>query len=127
MSAKFQAPKGTHDILPDESARWDRLERRTREIADRYGYSEVRTPIFEATDLFVRSVGEATDIVRKELGVETETEAIEKALDEIIFRAELREWREKNGGKFPDWSDPFGADEIGVEFRIPPLQPDPQR
>lgn len=67
MSAKFQAPKGTHDILPDESARWDRLERRTREIADRYGYSEVRTPIFEATDLFVRSVGEATDIVRKEL------------------------------------------------------------
>ena len=67
MSARFQAPKGTHDILPGESARWDRLERRTRQIADRYGYGEVRTPIFEATDLFVRSVGEATDIVRKEL------------------------------------------------------------
>ena len=67
MAAKFQAPKGTHDILPGESARWDRLERRTREIADRYGYREVRTPMFEATELFVRSVGEATDIVRKEL------------------------------------------------------------
>jgi hypothetical protein len=65
------------------------------------------------------------DIVRRELGVATETEAIEKALDEIVFRAEVREWWEKYGGKFPDWRDPFGADEIGLEFRIPPLERDP--
>lgn len=63
----FQAPKGTHDILPGESERWNWLETRLRDILERYGYREVRTPMFEATDLFVRSVGEATDIVRKEL------------------------------------------------------------
>src|SRR6185436_14091777 len=64
---KFQAPKGTHDILPGESERWEWLEGRARDILSRYGYREVRTPMFEATDLFVRSVGESTDIVRKEL------------------------------------------------------------
>lgn len=63
----FQAPKGTHDILPGESERWNWLEARLRDILERYGYREVRTPMFESTDLFVRSVGEATDIVRKEL------------------------------------------------------------
>ena len=67
MASKFQVPRGTRDILPGESERWDRLESGTRDIMSRYGYREVRTPIFEATDLFVRSVGEATDIVRKEL------------------------------------------------------------
>jgi histidyl-tRNA synthetase len=64
---KFQAPKGTHDILPGESERWEWLEARARDILSRYGYREVRTPMFEATDLFVRSVGASTDIVRKEL------------------------------------------------------------
>jgi hypothetical protein len=63
------------------------------------------------------------DIVRKELGVETETEAIERALDEIVLRVELRERLEKVGGKFPDWPDPYGSDEIALEFRIPPLEP----
>jgi histidyl-tRNA synthetase len=64
---KFQAPKGTHDILPGDSERWEWLEARARSVLSRYGYREVRTPIFEATDLFVRSVGEGTDLVRKEL------------------------------------------------------------
>ena len=63
----FQAPKGTHDILPGESERWNWLEERLREILERYGYREVRTPMFESTDLFVRGVGDSTDIVRKEL------------------------------------------------------------
>jgi histidyl-tRNA synthetase len=64
---KFQAPKGTHDILPGEVESWQWLEERTRAVMALYGYREVRTPMFESTDLFVRSVGEATDIVRKEL------------------------------------------------------------
>ncbi|TMQ60823.1 MAG: histidine--tRNA ligase, partial [Candidatus Eisenbacteria bacterium] len=64
---KFQAPKGTHDILPGEVERWQWLEERTRGVMALYGYREVRSPIFESTDLFVRSVGESTDIVRKEL------------------------------------------------------------
>jgi histidyl-tRNA synthetase len=67
VAEKFQAPRGTRDILPGESERWEALESRTRDILSRYGYREVRTPLFESTDLFVRSVGEATDIVRKEL------------------------------------------------------------
>ena len=64
---KFQVPRGTRDILPVESGRWERLENRARDILARYGYREVRTPMFESTELFVRSVGESTDIVRKEL------------------------------------------------------------
>ncbi|HEX5032725.1 MAG TPA: histidine--tRNA ligase [Candidatus Eisenbacteria bacterium] len=67
MASKFQAPRGTRDILPGESERWIALEATTREILSRYGYREVRTPLFESTDLFIRSVGESTDIVRKEL------------------------------------------------------------
>lgn len=64
---KFQAPKGTRDILPGESESWTDVEASARDILARYGYREVRTPMFESTDLFVRSVGESTDIVRKEL------------------------------------------------------------
>jgi histidyl-tRNA synthetase len=67
LATKFQVPRGTRDILPGESERWEALEARTRDILSRYGYREVRTPLFESTELFVRSVGEATDIVRKEL------------------------------------------------------------
>jgi histidyl-tRNA synthetase len=64
---KFQVPRGTRDILPGEVERWQWMEERTRAVMALYGYREVRTPVFEATDLFVRSVGESTDIVRKEL------------------------------------------------------------
>ncbi|HYQ95709.1 MAG TPA: histidine--tRNA ligase, partial [Candidatus Eisenbacteria bacterium] len=64
---KYQVPRGTRDILPGEVERWHWLEERTRAVMALYGYREVRTPLFEATDLFVRSVGESTDIVRKEL------------------------------------------------------------
>src|SRR5439155_2516420 len=64
---KFQVPRRTRDILPGEIERWHWLEERTRAAMALYGYREVRTPLFEATELFVRSVGESTDIVRKEL------------------------------------------------------------
>lgn len=64
---KFQVPRGTRDIVPPDSERWAEIEEQARRILGSYGYREVRTPIFEATELFVRSVGESTDIVRKEL------------------------------------------------------------
>ncbi len=64
---KFQVPRGTRDILPPDSDRWAEIEEQARRILGSYGYREVRTPIFEATELFVRGVGESTDIVRKEL------------------------------------------------------------
>ncbi len=63
----FKTIKGTHDILPDESSRWQELEHVIQNVAIRFGYNEIRTPIFEQTGLFSRSVGEDTDIVSKEM------------------------------------------------------------
>ncbi|MDQ3032138.1 MAG: histidine--tRNA ligase [Myxococcota bacterium] len=62
-----RAVKGMNDVLPEAIARWQRVETAFREISTRYGYTEVRTPIVEPTQLFVRSIGEATDIVEKEM------------------------------------------------------------
>lgn len=64
---KIAAPRGTADIYPPESARWQELEARIRGVASRFGYGEIRTPMFESTDLFIRGVGETTDIVEKEM------------------------------------------------------------
>ena len=63
----FSAPRGTGDILPDEVRRWRRLEEVARTVFEVYGYGEIRTPIFEHTSVFVRSIGETTDIVEKEM------------------------------------------------------------
>ena len=64
---KIRAPRGTADIYPPESARWQAFEARARALARRFGYGEIRTPMFESTELFVRGVGETTDIVEKEM------------------------------------------------------------
>ncbi|MEW5974501.1 MAG: histidine--tRNA ligase [Acidobacteriota bacterium] len=63
----IKAIKGTRDILPPESALWERVEATAREIFALYGFSEIRTPIFEQTELFARGVGQDTDIVSKEM------------------------------------------------------------
>ena len=65
--AAYKAPKGTRDILPEQSYQWQFLEARIREIVKKYGFLEVRTPVFEHTELFLRGVGETTDIVQKEM------------------------------------------------------------
>ncbi len=64
---ELRAVKGMNDILPDEAARWQRLEQAFREHVARYGYDEVRTPILEHTALFSRQIGETTDVVEKEM------------------------------------------------------------
>jgi histidyl-tRNA synthetase len=64
---QYRAAKGMNDILPDEVRRWQALESAFRATVERYGYGEVRTPLLEPTELFVRSVGETTDIVQKEM------------------------------------------------------------
>src|ERR1700683_5090887 len=64
---KFQAIKGTRDILPPDSALWNRVEQTARDVFGTYGYSEIRTPIFEQTELFARSIGAETDVVAKEM------------------------------------------------------------
>ena len=62
-----QAPRGTRDVLPTDSWRWQYVEARMREAAAEAGYREVRTPVFEHTELFLRGVGDTTDIVQKEM------------------------------------------------------------
>src|SRR5438552_1516571 len=63
----IHAIRGTYDVLPADIGIWHALENRLRETFHRYGFAEIRTPVFEATDLFVRGVGEETDIVSKEM------------------------------------------------------------
>lgn len=67
MSNKLQAIRGMNDLLPDQSPAWQYLERQLRSLVDRYDYREIRTPIVEPTVLFARSIGEATDVVEKEM------------------------------------------------------------
>lgn len=64
---KIQAVRGTRDILPDEIPAWHGLERAAQELLARYGYREIRTPVFEETELFARGLGADTDIVKKEM------------------------------------------------------------
>ncbi|MFW5697107.1 MAG: histidine--tRNA ligase [Fimbriimonadaceae bacterium] len=67
MAQKFAAPRGTADVLPADSHRWHYLETTFRKLAERYGYRELRTPAFEATELFVRSSGETSEVVTKQM------------------------------------------------------------
>jgi histidyl-tRNA synthetase len=64
---RINRSKGTRDILPPETEIWSAVERIANEVFSSYGYGEIRTPVMEPTDLFVRSVGESTDIVHKEM------------------------------------------------------------
>lgn len=63
----IQAPRGTYDVLPQESAKWQEVERIIDELCNLYQYKEIRTPVFEHTELFQRGVGDTTDIVQKEM------------------------------------------------------------
>ena len=56
-----------HDIVPSDLPEWHRLERSAREVFDGYGYQEIRTPVVEKTELFARAIGDATDVVEKEM------------------------------------------------------------
>ena len=63
----IKAPKGTKDMLPQDSYRWHYIEKEWAKICREYGFREIRTPLFESTDLFNRGVGDTTDIVQKEM------------------------------------------------------------
>jgi histidyl-tRNA synthetase len=63
----FRAPRGTRDLLPTETQLWTRLERLAADLATRYGYRRIETPLFEQTDVFERGIGAVTDVVEKEL------------------------------------------------------------
>lgn len=63
----IRRPRGTSDILPGQVEKWQYIEGKIRQICREYGYTEIRTPIFESTELFQRGVGETTDVVEKEM------------------------------------------------------------
>jgi hypothetical protein len=65
--SKFQAIRGTRDLLPAETALWNRVEQTARHVFATFGFGEIRPPIFEPTELFARAVGGETDIVSKEM------------------------------------------------------------
>jgi len=67
MAKNLQSVRGMRDILPEQSSSWQFIESIARDLFTSYGYNEIRTPIIESTDLFKRSIGDATDIVEKEM------------------------------------------------------------
>lgn len=109
-----KAPRGTRDILGDESWKWAFVAGKCRDVADDYGYKEVHLPIFEHTELFARGVGETTDVVEKEMYT-----FIDKGGRSITLRPELtasmvRSYVENEMGKGPQ---PAKLWSIGPMFR----------
>ncbi|TMB82005.1 MAG: histidine--tRNA ligase [Chloroflexi bacterium] len=67
MARKISAPRGTHDLLPEEAPTWERVEAVVRDLSSRYGFERIDTPIFERIELFARGLGESSDAVEKEM------------------------------------------------------------
>src|SRR4029079_8851803 len=67
MPPRFQVPRGTYDLLPEDAALRQQIVSEARRLAEGAGFGQIETPVFEDSDLFVRTVGEATDIVSKEM------------------------------------------------------------
>ncbi len=67
MALEIKAPRGTNDVLPADSYKWQIVEDVARRVSDRFGYREIRFPTFESTELFERGVGDTTDVVQKEM------------------------------------------------------------
>src|SRR6266852_4919094 len=80
---KFQAIRGTRDLLPPETALWNRVEQTAHEVFATFGFGEIRLPVFEPTDLFARAVGGETDIVSKEMYTFTNPTSLAAMVREI--------------------------------------------
>ena len=112
----FRAPRGTRDLLPPETATWTRLERLAADLAARYGYRRIETPMLELTDVFERGVGEVTDIVEKELfrlaprTEDGEAWALRPEPTAGIVRAYIQHGMQT-------WPQPVKLSEIGPMFR----------
>jgi histidyl-tRNA synthetase len=112
----FKSPRGTRDLLPPETATWTRLERLAADLAARYGYRRIETPLLELTDVFERGVGEVTDIVEKELfrlaprTDESESWALRPEPTAGIVRAYVQHGMQT-------WPQPVKLTETGPMFR----------
>ena len=112
----FRAPRGTRDLLPDETATWTRLENQAAGLATRYGYRRIETPMFEQVAVYERGVGEVTDIMEKELfrivprSEEAEAWALRPEPTAGIVRAYVQHGMQT-------WPQPVKVYEIGPMFR----------
>ena len=99
---KFKRPRGTNDLFGAQMERWLDVERRLASFLRNYGYSEIRTPIFESTELFIRAVGEGTDIVSKEMYTFTDKKGRSLTLrpenTAPVMRAYLENGLHRSGG-----------------------------
>lgn len=86
----LQAPEGTKDLLPDEALFWNHFRQTAADVFGRYGYVTIETPIFEQTELFVRGIGEATDVVSKEMFQAASGENMKKLLAGESIKAKSR-------------------------------------
>ncbi len=86
----INAPEGTRDLLPDEALFWERFKRTAADVFGRYGYVPIDTPIIEQTELFVRGIGEATDVVSKEMFTAISGANLAKLLDGEKLKAKSR-------------------------------------
>lgn len=114
MAKRFSAPKGTRDLLPPETALWAHVEATARRIFGLYGYREIRTPLFEETELFARGVGESTDIVGKEMYTFTDKGGRSLTLRPESTAAVCRAYVEHG---MQQWPQPVRLFYVGPQFR----------
>lgn len=115
----IQRPRGTRDLLPPETRLWQAVEGIAREVFQAFGAEEIRTPIFEPTELFVRSVGETTDIVHKEMYTFTDRKGRSLTLRPEGTASVARAWIENGLG---DRSQPLRLYYLGPMFRYERMQ-----
>jgi histidyl-tRNA synthetase len=114
-SNPLKAVRGTRDLLPPDTALWNRVESIARSVFSRYGFGEIRTPIFEDTSLFARGVGEETDIVSKEMYSWEDGERLDKE--------KLRDWWfRKHDEQLGSWEEFEGTFDYTVEIQDRPYE-----
>jgi histidyl-tRNA synthetase len=112
----YRAPRGTRDLLPTDTPTWTRLERLAADLAARYGYRRIETPLFEQADVFERGIGEVTDVVEKELfrlaprTEESESWALRPEPTAGIVRAFIQHGMQT-------WPQPVKLRQLGPMFR----------
>src|SRR4029077_2369076 len=116
---KFQAIRGTRDLLPPETALWNRVEQTAHEVFATFSFGEIRLPIFEPTELFARAVGGETDIVSKEMYTFTDgPSSIPEKPDPHALGEYLRAAEEEFGkGEIPNTSaNRLAIDQLKAKF-----------
>ncbi|MBZ5589517.1 MAG: histidine--tRNA ligase [Acidobacteriia bacterium] len=115
----IQRPRGTRDLLPPDTRLWQAVEGVAREVFGSFGGEEIRTPVFEPTELFVRTVGESTDIVNKEMYTFPDRKGRSLSLRPEMTAGVARAWIENHLG---DRSQPLRLYYIGPMFRYERMQ-----